>query len=133
MCFTSEPILSAPIRIQQKLAITKDLELCKCCRCCQILYTTETKTPLSYKTNRKIGGNAPSKYLKSLQSNVSFDDLKKYLDSHWISSLYLEDDNFNGFIATHAWRLLNAVENATGKEILGRNTDEVKKFFGRAI
>ncbi len=35
------------------------------------------KTPLSYKTNRKIGGNAPSKYLKALQSSVSFERFNK--------------------------------------------------------
>ena len=91
------------------------------------------KTPLSYKTNRKIGGNAPSKYLASLSLNVSQEDLINYLQSHLINPVFLMNNDFDSFTANRAGCLLDAVENATGKKILGRNTDEVKKFFGRAI
>ena len=91
------------------------------------------KTPLSYKTNRKIGGNAPSKYLESLRSNVSQNNLVNYLQSHWINSAYLSNNDFENFIAERAGCLLDAVENVTDKKISGRGSDEVKNFFGRSI
>ena len=91
------------------------------------------KTPLSYKTNRKIGGNAPSKYLASLSLNVSQEDLINYLQSHLINPVFLMNNDFDSFIASRAGCLLDAVENATGKKILGRDSDEVKKFFRSVI
>ena len=91
------------------------------------------KTPLSYKTNRKIGGNAPSKYLKSLQLNVTQTELENYLQSHWIKPENLFADDFENFIANRAGCLLDAVEEVTEKKILGRDSVEVKKFFGSSI
>ena len=32
-----------------------------------------------------------------------------------------------------SWAMLDAVEDVTGKKISGRHSEEVKKFFGRAI
>ncbi len=89
------------------------------------------KTPLSYSTNRSIGGNAPSKYLKHIMNKNS--DLKNCVTSHWIDFKNLSEDNFDEFIAARAGLLLDAVEKITGKKILGRDSDEVKNFFGRAI
>lgn len=93
------------------------------------------KTPLSYSTNRTIGGNAPSKYLAKIQSNnqVSEQNLKNYLLSHWINFDDCENDDFEKFIANRAGCLLNAVEKATGKKILGRDSEEIVKFFGETI
>ena len=93
------------------------------------------KTPLTAKTNRTIGGNAPSKYLLTIQNSESVNqaDLKKYLESHWIEYDDLKEDKFDEFIAHRATCLLDAVEKVTGKKISGRDTDEVIKFFGYAI
>ena len=76
------------------------------------------KTPLSYSTNRIIGGDAPSKYLSKIQSanQVSAQNLKDYLASHWIDFNDCESDDFDSFIANRACCLLNAVEKATGKK-----------------
>ena len=93
------------------------------------------KTPLFYKTNRAIGGRAPKDYLKKIQQDeqVNHPNLENYLASHWISIRDCEEDDFAEFIANRAGCLLDAVEKVTGKKILGRDSDEVIKFFGRAI
>ena len=93
------------------------------------------KTPLSYSTNRIIGGEAPSKYLSKIQSanQVNVQNLKDYLASHWINFDDCTNDDFDSFIANRANCLLDAVEKATGKKISGRDSDEVKEFFGSAI
>ena len=93
------------------------------------------KTPLSSKTNRIIGGSAPSIYLTKIaaESGMSVENLRKPLESHWAYLENLRENNFTQFLANRAGCLLDAVEKATGKKILGRDSDEVKNFFGRAI
>ena len=93
------------------------------------------KTPLCYSTNREIGGVAPSEYLKKIQSkhNLSTQDLQNSLSTHWIDIANCQKDDFDEFIAERAKNLLDAVVNATGKKIAGRDSDEVKNFFGKAI
>ena len=53
--------------------------------------------------------------------------------SHWIDMNLLVEEEFDEFLAARAGLLLDAVETVTGKKILGRDSDEVKNFFGRAI
>lgn len=93
------------------------------------------KTPLSSRTNRIIGGVAPQIYILKIltDNNISLEELRKILESHWIFLENLRENKFNQFLANRASYLLDAVENVTGKKILGRDSDEVKKFFGRAI
>ena len=93
------------------------------------------KTPLSYSTNRIIGGDAPSKYLFKIkfENQVSEQNLKNYLVSHWINFNDCKDDDFEKFFAHRAGYLLDAVEKVTGKKILGRDSEEIIKFFGQAI
>ena len=91
------------------------------------------KTPLTAKTNRVIGGNAPSQYIKKIEQSVNHENLRKYLVSHWIFFSDLVTDNFNSFIVCRARYILDAIEKSTGKKILGRNSDEVIKFFGSYI
>ena len=79
------------------------------------------KTPISYKANRKIGGDAPSVYLPRIQnepqvrlSNVEMDEL---LESHALSASLLRADDFNAFIEDRRQRLLGLIEKAMGKKI----------------
>lgn len=78
------------------------------------------KTPLSYRTNRIIGGSAPSGYLDKLQkgngSNPSIDPsiLDTYLKSHLIDPSLLRADKFNEFMEDRQKRLLKLIEQATG-------------------
>ena len=93
------------------------------------------KTPISYSTNREIGGFAPSVYLGNIisQGKVTRNNLKDYLASHWIDIDDCANDDFNSFIIHRATKILDAIEKATGKQISGRNSDEAVAKFGAGI
>ena len=93
------------------------------------------KTPLSYSTNREIGGSAPSKYLMKIENKgqVSNDTLNNYLTSHWIDVDNCRNDDFEAYFGKRASALLDAIEKATGKPISGRNSEDVIKEFGQAL
>src|SRR6266478_5417044 len=79
------------------------------------------KTPLSYRTNRIIGGVAPSEYLGKLEkgneTTPSIDSarLDGFLSSHLIDPALLRTNSFDGFMADRQKRLLALIEQATGK------------------
>lgn len=56
------------------------------------------KTPISYSTNRAIGGVAPSKYLSKIEASgqVHSVTLDQYLESHWIDHQLCRSDAFGG-------------------------------------
>lgn len=93
------------------------------------------KTPISYSTNRAIGGSAPSKYLERIETKgqVSHDILDSYLESHWIDVESCRKDDFNTYFVKRASALLDAIANATGKPITGRNSEDVIREFGSAL
>jgi len=59
------------------------------------------KTPLSARTNRTIGGNAPSTYLGRLESRfkASPEQMDGLLRSHLIDAGLLRSDDFTAFFA----------------------------------
>jgi hypothetical protein len=79
------------------------------------------KTPLSYRTNRIIGGVAPSEYIAKLQNGsettppIDRERLDSYLRSHLIDPSLLRADSFDAFMADRQKRLLALIEQATGK------------------
>lgn len=74
------------------------------------------KTPLFYKSNRTIGGAAPSVYLARLARDVGGDAvLDEILRSHLIAPDRLRADDFDGFYAARRAALLGAIEQAMGK------------------
>ena len=93
------------------------------------------KAPISYSTNREIGGVAPSKYLTKIEEKgaVSSEVLDGYIDSHWISVKYCRSDNFDKHIIYRAIKLLDAIEIAMGKPISGRDSKEVLDGFGEKL
>lgn len=93
------------------------------------------KTPLTCSTNREIGGIAPSKYLAKIEKNkkVNNDNLNKYVLSHLIDVSCCRDDDFYRHIINRAKMLLKAIENATGKTISGKDSEEVKNSFGESL
>lgn len=91
------------------------------------------KTPISYSTNREIGGVAPSIYLARIEKKVEQGDLRDFLTSHWIDMDDCMADNFEQFIINRAKKILDAISSATGKPISGRDSDEVKQKFGGFI
>ena len=93
------------------------------------------KTALSAKSNREIGGSAPSVYLGRLEKkgSVTTANLDGYVESHWIDHDLLRADDFQNFIIDRAKKLLRAIETATGRTISGKDSDEVQQAFGAAL
>jgi hypothetical protein len=89
------------------------------------------KAPLSASSNRIIGGKAPSVYLEKIQRvhNISSDRLTAILFTHFISYTDLIKDDFQTFIRKRAYKLLLLIENATGKETTGKDSDEIISAF----
>ena len=77
------------------------------------------KTPVEASTHRKIGGRAPSIYLKRLQRDFEVDaaHMDKILDSHRIRASFLRHDDFWGFFRTRGEELLKGIESAMGKAV----------------
>lgn len=77
------------------------------------------KTALAARTNRQIGGKAPSKYLPAVEkaAGVGPERMDEILRSHCIASGELRADRFWVFYAARAEALLQRIEAATGKTI----------------
>ena len=79
------------------------------------------KTSISYKANRKIGGDAPSIYLPKIQNEkqvgLSDEQMNELLASHSISPTLLREDDFDGFIADRRNQLIGLITKAMGKEV----------------
>ncbi len=78
------------------------------------------KTGISSKTNRIIGGNAPSIYLDRLKkrAGIADDRMKQILNSHVIDSDSLISDDFEEFYKNREKSLLLRIEKAMGKPVL---------------
>lgn len=83
------------------------------------------KTAISYKANRKIGGHAPSKYLRQLQDDAKVkladEGMNKILATHLIDPSLLRVDDFTKFFERRRAALLRLVEDAMGKEAVPSN------------
>ncbi|MDZ8189688.1 MAG: DUF262 domain-containing protein [Nostoc sp. ChiSLP02] len=76
------------------------------------------RTPLSAKTNKKIGSKAPSLYLGEFElSGTSARRLDEILRSHAISPKTLRLDDFEGFFQMRANNLLTLIGKAMGKSL----------------
>lgn len=79
------------------------------------------KTPLSFRTNRIIGGVAPSAYLAKLEKGddhtppIESNRLDEYLRSHLIDPTLIRADKFDDFMADRQNRLLKLIERSMGK------------------
>lgn len=93
------------------------------------------KTPISYSTNREIGGVAPSEYLKKIEEKgqVDYNSLNDYLQTHLIDVSAARSNDFEKHIVLGAKLLLDAIEKATGKIISGKDSDEVISKFGERL
>lgn len=77
------------------------------------------KTPISARTNQKIGGNAPSTYLPAIQSEAGIDQTRmdEILQSHRIAPDLLRADKFWDFYEARAKSLLERITAVTEKRI----------------
>lgn len=92
--------------------------------------TVVNKTPLSYRTNRIIGGTAPSKYLAKLEQGKKLPNgqieypaidpavLDGYLRSHCIAPATLRADDFESFMTQRRKALLTLIGNVTGHPVV---------------
>jgi hypothetical protein len=93
------------------------------------------KAPMTARTNRILGGNAPSRYLASIESKygVAAKRLDEILETHLIDPAFLRADAFDEFIRYRAICLLDTVEKAMGKAVVGRDAEEVVEAFGESL
>ncbi len=89
----------------------------------RVFDTIINKTPLGYRTNRTIGGAAPSAYLEKLEAGgrdapaIAPGALDGYLRSHAAEPALLRADAFADFMADRETRLLALISAATGHQI----------------
>lgn len=91
------------------------------------------KAPLTARTNRSLGGRAPSTYVQAIDKKLGAKRVNELLVTHLIEPALLRSDSFDAFIRDRATRLLDLIEKATGRTVSGRDSDEVKKAFGAAL
>lgn len=77
------------------------------------------KTTISARTNRTIGGAAPSSYLKVIEqrAQIEADKLAKLLGSHLVPAEALRIDDFDGYFTKRREALCQLVESAIGKSV----------------
>lgn len=94
------------------------------------------KTPILPPTNRSIGGDSPSKYIQTILNKVdglTENELKDRIESHMINFEYLKQDDFDNYFIDRAKKLLNLIENAMGKNVSDRGSDDTIEQFGKSL
>jgi len=90
------------------------------------------KTPIFARTNRVIGGHAPSIYLSNIEKNGHIDapQINQFVSSHLIDVSSMRDDDFNSFFIERSKSLLKLISEAMGKTISERESNEIISVFG---
>lgn len=93
------------------------------------------KTPLFVRTNRIIGGNAPSKYMKKIEkdNHVTKDDLDNFVSTHLIDVNYIRNDKFDEYFVARAKSILDLISTAMGKSVSNLDSDDVINEFGKSL
>ncbi|TFB80827.1 DUF262 domain-containing protein [Terrimesophilobacter mesophilus] len=93
------------------------------------------KTPLTSRTNRIIGGSAPSAYLAELESDEvdtpadQHEGMDIRLRTHLIDPKLLRADDFENFMRARQAELVKLIEGATGKTVIPESADiEVESY-----
>jgi hypothetical protein len=93
----------------------------------EIFNSIVNKTPISYRANRMIGGNAPSVYLENLRTDpqvqTSLADQDSILASHLIDPALLRANDFDRFYQARKTKLLSLVERAMIKTSIGQSQE----------
>ena len=92
------------------------------------------KTPLSSRTNRIVGGRAPSEYLEKLskEHKLSKTQLEEILTTHVCDPALVYNDDFTAFFEKRKTELLKRIADAMGKQIDGSEPEE-GQFVGSEI
>ena len=89
------------------------------------------KSPLSKKSNILVSGDAPSAYLKRIETKqqITSDRLDKILRTHLIEPQFLRSDDFQGFFDARLKALSTLISGALGKTVVenhGTNEQELE-------
>jgi len=87
----------------------------------QVYDSIINKTPLTARTNRIIGGVAPSEYLARIEREnpeAARDSLDLRLRSHLVDPELLRTDNFAGLFQKRQGELVTLIEQAIGKSVI---------------
>jgi hypothetical protein len=89
------------------------------------------KAPLSARTNEILGGHPPTTYIRTIENehHIEPSKLDHFFRSHLIEPDHIRSNNFKDFISRRAALILNIIEDATGKQIAGRDSEEVRVAF----
>lgn len=87
------------------------------------------KAPLTARTNRIIGGNAPSEYLPKLESSVGIDagHMDGHLRTHLVDVEAMRADDFDAFFAARKEALIAKIEQVIGKPVIRSIVAEVEE------
>lgn len=93
------------------------------------------KTPLTYSTNREIGGVSPGTYIEKIEKKmqVSPQNLDVYLSSHLIDTKSIRENDFDTYFTKRASALLDLIGTAMGKPITNRDSEEIIANFGNPL
>jgi hypothetical protein len=88
------------------------------------------KSPLSKRSNVLIGGDAPSVYLKRIESKhgISSDQLDEILRSHLIDPQFLRADDFDGFFQARIKALSELISGVIDKPVVERHGSNETEF-----
>jgi hypothetical protein len=81
--------------------------------------TIINKTAISARTNRSIGGRAPSEYLQRLRNSAGCDETRQrhILETHLIDYDALSGDDFDRFLKSREDALIRQIETVIGKPV----------------
>lgn len=92
------------------------------------------KTMIYASTNRSIDGVAPSRYIQAiLNHKIEKEELVRAISTHKINFNLLNEDNFDEFIIDRAIKLADRIEQAIGKDVMGRDSQETIDAFGDSL
>lgn len=83
------------------------------------------KTPISAKTNRIVGGKAPSTYLQNVQQDAGISEkrMDEILGSHVVEPSNLRSDDFESFFSSRQQELLERIEKVIGKPVIQEHSE----------
>ena len=88
------------------------------------------KTPLTARTNRIIGGVAPSEYLARVEKEgASSEVLDSRLRTHLIDPALLRENDFDGAFRERREQLVALIEEAIGKRVIVTDSAEAEADF----
>ena len=93
------------------------------------------RTPILKNTNKLIGSDRPSIYIPNIErkAKLSSADVDEILELHLADAEFCRADNFDSFIVDRAKKILDAVEELTGRKVIGRDSSEIKSKFGAPL